>query len=100
MSKVPKRWPLWKNAGAGVLCIVVAVLLFLGSGWMERAVDASGAPDSGSADVLPLSGFLMILGMAVSMLALIVFIRLGLRIKEARTPPWERPKKKKRFKRR
>lgn len=95
MRKRSKRWPIWRIAGAGVLCVVAAVCLFCASVYLDKlGIAETGQQDYTSMLTFPL--FLLMLGMGMCMLAVIFFIKLGLRIKEARTPPWERKSKSKR----
>ncbi|MCK4661189.1 MAG: hypothetical protein KAV82_16840 [Phycisphaerae bacterium] len=97
MSKRSKRWPIWKIAAAGILCVLVAGGLF----WLSSAMKSLDQEDGGEADnspsgILELPGFVQILGMGLLMIAMVFFVWLGLRVKEARTPPWERKRKSKR----
>ena len=95
MGKRVKRWPIWKIAVAGGACVLAAVVLFCLSVFMARlgepAADTSGQPA-----LLGLPTFIMILGVAASMLAILSTSWLVLRIQEARTPPWERRSKRRR----
>ena len=95
MSKNVKRWPTWKIAAGGIGCIGAAAGLFWLSVFLGR-VEGLNSNDADTGGVLALPGFVLILGMAASMLALLSFVWFGLRIKEARTPPWERKTKSKR----
>ena len=95
MSKRRQRWPMWKIAVFGAICVVAAVGLFSISAYLD-SVEELSTPDPKSAGVLSLPGFALILGMAASMLALIFLTWLGLRVREARTPPWERKAKSRR----
>ena len=95
MSKRSQRWPIWRIAVTAVLCLVAAGILF----WLSVFLEQLGPEESGDPNataVITLPGFILILGMGASMLGAICLVWLGLRIKEARTPPWERKKKPRR----
>ncbi len=92
MSKRPKRWPIWKITCGGIACVIAAVVLFSLSVYIGR----NEALAEASSGLLTLAGFVMVLGMGASMLVVVFCIWLGVRIKEARTPPWERKGKSKR----
>ena len=95
MSKPAKRWPIWKIAACGVGCVVAAIGLF----WLWVVLDnveGLSTNDDDLSGVLALPGFVLILGMAASMLALMSWVWLGLRIREARIPPWERKNRSRR----
>ena|GEM_PF-4665723 len=95
MRRQTKRWPIWKITATGASCVVAAGVLFWLSGYLDRLGIAKAAEHDPNT-LLTLPGFVLILGMAVSMFAVVCFIWLSLRIKEARTPPWERKGKSKR----
>ena len=95
MRKRTKRWPIWKIAVTGLSCVAGAgVLLWLSRylGQLEFAKEAEQDPNT----ILTLPGFVLVLSIAALLLAVVCFIWLGVRIKEARTPPWERKGKSKR----
>ena len=100
MSKPPKHWPLWKIAVTSVSCVVAAGVL-VGLSFYPHLLGVGETPDQGTDQLFALPGFFLMLGMAFLMLAVVCLVWLGLRIKEARTPPWERkPKRKRRSRRR
>jgi hypothetical protein len=95
MSKPPRRWSIWKVAGSTMLCFMIAGVLFCLSYYMHRlGGETTTQPEAEG--VLTFPGFVMVLGLGVSMLGIICCIWLGFRIKEARTPPWERKGRSKR----
>jgi hypothetical protein len=94
MGKPPKRWPMWKIGGSGGLCVVAAVVSFWLSGYL-RHLGGDEAVPTGSNNIMAIPSFAIILGMTASMLGLFCFGWLGWRIKEARTPVWERKGKTK-----
>ena len=95
MRKRTKRWPIWKIAVTGLSCVVGAGVLLWLSGYLDRLGIAKAAEQDPNT-LLTLPGFVLVLCMAALLLAVVCFIWLGLRIKEARTPPWERMVKSKR----
>ena len=97
MGKQAKRWPIWKIAVATAACAAGAVGLFMLSAFMGGVHSGDEADPSEPTAVLPFPTFVMILGVAVSMLAVLCVIWLVVRIQDARTPVWEkRGKKRKR----
>jgi hypothetical protein len=93
MGKKSARWPIWKIALATGGCAAAAVLLFWLSVFMGTVVsDENDA--AGQAQFLTLPGFILVLGVAATMLAILCVIWLVVRIHESRIPPWERGKKK------
>ncbi|MFH0980874.1 MAG: hypothetical protein V2A79_04975 [Planctomycetota bacterium] len=95
MTKPSRRWPMWRIGAAGVLCALTAGVLFWLSTYLERW-SRHETSDQNSITLLTVPGFIQILGMAAAILAILGFVWLGVRIKEARTPPWERKGKSKR----
>jgi len=95
MSKRSKRWPIWRIAVSGISCVLGAGAVFCLGVYLDK-LGVSGGPEQDTTQVFALPGFFMMLGMGVFMLAVVCFIWLGLRIKEARTPPWERKGKSRR----
>ncbi|MCP4593607.1 MAG: hypothetical protein GY842_22960 [bacterium] len=95
MTKPASRWPIWKVAVATGLAVVISAALFVLSGYLE-SLGLEEPNDPVQRGVLGLPGFVLVLGMGMSILSVIGFIWLGLRIHEARTPPWERKKRGKR----
>jgi len=70
-------------------CTVSAAGLF----WLAMLTtpfEDPALPDSPVRPVLPFSTFLIVLGVAATILAFLAFGWLGYRIYEARLPPWER----------
>lgn len=95
MGRKSKRWPIWKIAVATAACGAGTAVLFWLSVLMSNV--GGGQPDDpNQARLLALPTFIMILGVAAAMLTLLGAIWLGVRINEARKPPWERGKKSRR----
>ena len=94
MSKRGKRWPIWKIAVATGACFAGAVALFWLSVIMGKGADEQATDPTGQSALLTFPAFIMILGVAASMLAILCVVWLVLRIREARTPVWERGGKK------
>ena len=93
MGKKSTRWPIWKIALAMGGCAAAAVALFWLSVFMGTVVPDETDPASQS-QFLTLPGFILVLGVAATMLAILCVIWLVVRIRESRIPPWERGKKK------
>jgi hypothetical protein len=95
MGRKFTRWPIWKIAVATAACAAGAAVLF----WLSVVMGAVGgeqSEDPNKTPLLALPTFVMILGVATSMLAVLGAVWLGVRIQEARTPPWKRGKKSRR----
>ena len=95
MGKKTTRWPIWKIALATLGCAGGSVALFVLSMFMGR-VGASDADATDTPQLLTLPAFMMIMGVAASMLPVLCIVWLVARIREARTPPWERGRKSRR----
>ncbi len=94
MSRPEKRWAIWKIAAATAACIVAAVGLFLAAAGL-RGVAEPVAPEEGQRATLTLPDFALMFGVMASILALLGFLWLVVRVREARKPPWERSSRKK-----
>lgn len=92
MGKRTTRWPIWKIALTAGGCAAAAVILFWLSVFMGTCVPDETDPAS-QAQLLTFPGFIMVLGVAATMLSILCIIWLVVRIREARIPPWERGKK-------
>jgi NADH:ubiquinone oxidoreductase subunit 6 (subunit J) len=95
MGRKFTRWPIWKIAVATAACAAGAVVLF----WLSVVMGTVGGDqteDATQTRLLGLPTFIMILGVATSMLAILGGVWLGVRIQEARKPPWKRGKKSRR----
>jgi protein-S-isoprenylcysteine O-methyltransferase Ste14 len=95
MGRKFTRWPIWKIAVSTAACAAGAVALF----WLSVVMGALGGEqtrDPTQPQMLALPTFIMILGVATAMLAILGAVWLGVRIQEARTPPWKRGKKSRR----
>jgi hypothetical protein len=97
MSKKTTRWPIWKIITATVACAVASPLLF----WLSVVIEElRDAPETGPGTPSPMmtpSGFIMMLGVASAMLAVLGIIWAVARIQDARTPTWKKKGKKKRL---
>ena len=91
MGKRIKRWPMWKLVVATIGSFVAGGLLFWLSVLAERAAGEPLASEPAASMNLPM--VIMALGLAMIIVGIIGLIRLGLRVNEARKPPWERGKK-------
>lgn len=98
MARKTKRWPLWKITAAAVIFALASGALFYLSSVAGNLTEEQPAGDQPQLLTVPI--FVMIMGVAAAMLCLLCLVWLGVRIKEARTPPWERKKKKTRRRRR
>ncbi len=96
MGKRQKRWPIWAIGLAAVgWAVGGGVLIWLGTLADSSLVRAEGAPaGEGPGSALPT--IIMGIGVACFVLCVIMFIWMGYRIQQARIPPWERGKKKRR----
>jgi len=95
MGKKSQRWPIWKITLALLGCVVVSVALFWLS-WFTSKLGSTPGPDQ-QAQLLSLPAFLMMMGVAVLILMVLCVIWLVVRIREARTPPWERGGKHRKY---
>jgi hypothetical protein len=97
MGKKTGRWPIWKIAAATAACAVASPVLFWLAVVTERTVEKQAAVPSDQTAVITPSSFITMLGAAAGMLGVLGVIWLVLRIREARTPVWKRPGRKKRL---
>ena len=96
MKKQAKRWPIWKIAVADVGCAAAAFVLFWLSWWLY-GLDAKQASEPYERNpTLSVSNILTAVGILAVALCLLGMVWLIIRIREARTPAWKRPHKRKR----
>lgn len=96
MSKRDRRWPIWKIATATGGCLATAGVLV----WLSKLAERAAAPaTTGPATPTPAMTFptlLLMLALMAAILAVLGMIWLGMRIREAMKPPWERGGRKRR----
>jgi len=93
MPKHAQRWSIWKIAAATAGCAAAAALLFVLS---HLASNLGGEAAEGPLrrnPALTLPGFLLMLGSAAGVFALLGGVWLGVRIREWRLPAWKRRKR-------
>jgi len=98
MTSHRQRWPIWKIAAATLVCLIAAIVLFVLS---VHAAPQDTSPDAARQEpLITLPTFLLMLGMLGSMLTVLGAGWLAYRIKDARTPAWEKRPRRTRRKRR
>ena len=97
MTRRRTRWPIWKIALSTVACGLASGVLFWLSAFMDQALDERSADPLTRSPVMTVSSFIMMLGMSMGILSVLGLVWLGARIRDARTPVWKKPGKKKRY---
>ncbi len=100
MSRAAGRWSKRKIGLALAICVAAAVALF----WLSQVVEPEQQQDSDLSGsqraLLTVPTFLMMMGTVASMLAALSVGWLVYRIKDDRTPAWEKkPRRRKRRRR-
>ena len=97
MTRQAQRWQIWKIATATAGCAVLSTVLF----WLPTLVGTSGGEQPKDPltrnPVLTLTSFTVMLAAAAAILSILGLIWLVVRIREARTPVWQRKRKKRRY---
>ena len=98
MTKRDQRWPIWKIAVTAAALVLGAAVLFVLS--IVAAPLADSPEGATQRPMLTVPTFLVMIGGAVSILAVLSIGWLIYRIHESRIPVWERKKPRKRRRRR
>ena len=96
MGKKVKRWPMWRFAAGAVVCAAGSVFLLWLSVFTERATVVPGAAPDTPKSALSLPTLIMAFGVGALILSVLCVVWLVMRIRDARIPPWERGRKKRR----
>jgi len=96
MSKPISRWPTWKIAVWTAGCAVACPALFWLALFADQKLEKPTSP-AGPGSVLTIPSLVMMVAALAGLLAVMGAAWLVVRIRDARTPTWQKRGHKKRF---